>query len=278
MITLKTPDYYSLQSTVLSHGWVNLAPYSWDHSGGILMRDEYLPNDKITVKLHIKQTRKNKVSVWFRSPAPVSKDSKKYVVSRVQRALCLDVNTKDIYTHARRLDADISGCIRNGGGRFLRGMTLFEDVVKTLLTTNASWSFTKLMVKNLIAHYGTQGSFPSPDNLITASVADLRAKIKMGYRARYLSQIVSLFLSCSDESEIVHGKIPGLGKYGITHVRVLNGDYSAIPIDSEVRDYCSANFSIHADSDIVRHYSRWGKYMFIGYKLERHVKGTNWIG
>ena len=35
---------FSLRKTVLSHGWVNLPPYSYDYKNNVLNRTEYVNN------------------------------------------------------------------------------------------------------------------------------------------------------------------------------------------------------------------------------------------
>ena len=48
-----------------------------------------------------------------------------------------------------------------GSGRLLRCASLFEDLVKLVLTTNCSWALTTRMVDGLVEHYGDR----APDGL-----------------------------------------------------------------------------------------------------------------
>lgn len=61
-----------------------------------------------------------------------------------------------------------------GAGRIVRSPTVFEDVVKTLCTTNCSWGATQRMVGALLEHLGRRApgscpagaagrAFPTPD-------------------------------------------------------------------------------------------------------------------
>ncbi len=70
--------------------------------------------------------------------------------------------------HMFRLDEDLSGfyaicaadgelgwCV-DGAGRMLRAPTVFEDVVKTICTTNTSWSGTTKMTTALVENLGIE--------------------------------------------------------------------------------------------------------------------------
>jgi N-glycosylase/DNA lyase len=70
--------------------------------------------------------------------------------------------------HMLRLDADLSGFyaaarddpdldwVRTGAGRMLRSPTVFEDVVKTICTTNCTWSATVRMTTALVENLGVE--------------------------------------------------------------------------------------------------------------------------
>jgi hypothetical protein len=72
-------------------------------------------------------------------------------------------------------------------GRVLRSPTFFEDVLKTILTTNALWGATKRMNLNLIETFGTAAdgstskAFHRPERLAASTPAVLRAKVRVGY-------------------------------------------------------------------------------------------------
>ena len=77
-------------------------------------------------------------------------------------------------------------------GALLRCATVFEDVVKTICTTNCSWRNTKLMVTNLCRMFGSRCpgdgeafTFPTPERLAVVTVDDLK-EAKLGFRARYI--------------------------------------------------------------------------------------------
>lgn len=50
-------------------------------------------------------------------------------------------------------EPDLAWVVR-GAGRMIRSPTVFEDVVKTICTTNCAWSATIRMVSALVEHLG----------------------------------------------------------------------------------------------------------------------------
>ncbi len=72
--------------------------------------------------------------------------------------------------HMLRLDEDLSAFyamaaadpvlawVPNGAGRMLRSPTVFEDLVKTICTTNCTWSATVRMVTALGGHARRRGT------------------------------------------------------------------------------------------------------------------------
>jgi len=257
---LETAPCYSLKLTVLSHGWAYLAPYCWDAAAGRLSRVESFPSTRRTVVLAVRQRSRRKLDVT--ASRKLSPAEQSLAAERLSRALQTGMKTSEAAAVARKRDPAVAALLRRGAGRLLRGATLFEDCVKTLCTTNASWAFTQQMVANLIRHYGTGGAFPSPEALGRATEGELRKRVRMGYRAAFLRKMVQLFLAAEREEDVLEGPIPGLGPYGFAHLRVLEGDYSVLPIDSEVRAYCREAFGCRTDREIHRRYEPWSRFAF----------------
>jgi 3-methyladenine DNA glycosylase/8-oxoguanine DNA glycosylase len=95
--------------------------------------------------------------------------------------LALDQEFSDFYALAEA-EPKLAHVVSQAAGRLLRAPTLFEDMVKTILTTNTTWSGTKRMVRSLVTRYGTpspanpeQRAFPAPEKLAAASPEALRA-------------------------------------------------------------------------------------------------------
>ena len=70
--------------------------------------------------------------------------------------------------------------------------------------------------------------------------------------------------------------LKGIGPYAAAHCRILLGDYSRLAIDSEVAEFAVKILGLPVDK-ISSHYDSWGKYRFLGYKLNRIIDRNNWI-
>jgi N-glycosylase/DNA lyase len=87
--------------------------------------------------------------------------------------------------------------VGRGAGRVLRCPTVFEDVVKTILTTNTLWGGTIRMAASLVELYGEAApdgpasggspnrAFPTPEQLAALDAERLRQEARLGYRAPY---------------------------------------------------------------------------------------------
>src|SRR4030042_333168 len=86
--------------------------------------------------------------------------------------------------------------VERQAGRVLRSPTLFEDVIRTLLTTNTLWKHTLRMCRELTTRYGEplpcdaeQHTFPTPERLAEVDEPTLREACRMGYRAPYVNEL-----------------------------------------------------------------------------------------
>ena len=275
-LSIRPVEPYSLNLTVLSHGWVNLLPFSWDSSREILYRQEYVSQEDVTVAIEIRQKLSGHLAAKIATPSPLKKSSVLSLSRLIRRSLSTDVDLTRVRQIATNLDPAISELLESGGGRLLLGYSPFEDVVKTLFTTNASWGFTQKMTERLVEVCGKNRAFPTPEQVLFLNEQELRSKCRLGYRAKYLLDIARLFHKNGNPELLV--KFAGLGSYGMAHVHMLSGDYRRVPIDSEVRSYSRNSLALESDSEIEEHFRPWGDYAFLGYKLGRIARNSNWIG
>ncbi len=93
-----------------------------------------------------------------------------------------------------------------GAGRSVRCPTVFEDVVKTICTTNCALSATRRMVGALVEHLGepatgveTHGAlgraFPTPRAMADAGEDFYRQVARAGYRGAYLISLARKVLT-----------------------------------------------------------------------------------
>ena len=115
-----------------------------------------------------------------------------------------------VIRHMLRLDEDFSAFYlvaaadpalawaAAGAGRMLRSPTVFEDLVKTICTTNCTWSATVRMVTALVGVLGTPAgdsperrAFPTPEAMAEAGEDFYTDIAKTGYRGPYLRTIAA---------------------------------------------------------------------------------------
>jgi hypothetical protein len=107
------------------------------------------------------------------------------LLATCRQMLRLDDDLSRFYLVAAA-DPDIAWAT-TGAGRMLRSPTVFEDVIKTICTTNCSWSGTERMVAALVRHLGSpdgcgQHAFPSPGAMTKADPEFYREVARTGYR------------------------------------------------------------------------------------------------
>lgn len=169
--------------------------------------------------------------------------------------------------HMLRLDEDLSPFYRvaavdpalawviAGSGRMLRSPTVFEDLVKTICTTNCAWSATVRMVTALVGELGTPAAgaperraFPSPATLADAGDGFFRDVVRAGYRGPYLRTLADDVASGRLDLEALGDpalhdqevadrllQIAGVGPYATAHMMMLLGRYGQLILDSWTR-------------------------------------------
>jgi N-glycosylase/DNA lyase len=210
--------------------------------------------------------------------------------------------------HVLRLDADLStfyeaaatdpelAWATGGAGRMVQSPTVFEDVVKTVCTTNCAWSATRRMVTAIVADLGeaapgapAQGpagrAFPTPLAMAEAGEAFYRDVARAGYRGAYL---VSLSRSVAAgqldlewfgratpdelpdaELEARLLELPGVGPYAAAHIMMTLGRYHRLILDSWTRPTYAKMVGRRyvADSTIERRFGRFGPYAGLAFWL-----------
>ena len=132
----------------------------------------------------------------------------------------------------------------------LRSPTVFEDVVKTVCTTNCAWSGTVRMVTALVEHLGVEGrTFPDPVAMAEAPDDFYADVARAGYRGPYLRAIAAAVADGTLDLEALDGRsdlpdeevaerllaLPGVGPYAAAHIMMLLGRYGRLILDSWTR-------------------------------------------
>ena len=231
-----------LRRTLASHGVADLPPNEVDARAGTLTTTLALPRGATTVR--VSPGREGFARVEGRGPSTGT-------VEAVRHLLRLDADLSAFYAVAAA-DPELSWAAA-GSGRLLRSPTVFEDVVKTICTTNCAWSATVRMTTALVEHLGAEApdgrrAFPTPSALAVADETFYRDIVRAGYRGPYLRSLAEsvaegrLDLEALNDPELGDDEVaerllalPGCGPYAAAHVMMLLGRYSRLVLDSWTR-------------------------------------------
>ena len=213
------------------------------------------------------------------------------VVAAVKHQFSLDRDLSEFYRLAEQ-DPELSWAV-SGAGRMIRGSTVFEDVVKTICTTNCSWAATTRMVTALVQHLGERAhgaptagwrgrAFPTPAAMAVASDDFYRRVAGAGYRGPYLREVArrvsedGLDLEAladgtlaDDEVMAALHALPGVGPYAAAHIGLMLGRYSTLILDSWTRPTYARLVGRRSVSDrsIIRRFKRYGRYAGLAFWL-----------
>jgi 3-methyladenine DNA glycosylase/8-oxoguanine DNA glycosylase len=281
-----------LWRTINSHGLVALPPMRIDEQARALEVTLPLPGGRPrTVLVSEGGGDTARVAVQGRRP---SARQGEHILEAVAHVLRLDEDLSAFYALAAA-DPDLSWSAR-GAGRMIRSPTVFEDVVKTICTTNCTWSATERMVGALVEHLGVPAAgarkngayghaFPSPEAMAGADEAFYRGVVRAGYRGAYLRSLAASVVEGSVDLEEL-GRVgpedlpdeelaarllalPGVGPYAAAHIMMMLGRYSRLVLDSWTRPkYARLNGGRPLkDATIERRFRRYGSYAGLAFWL-----------
>lgn len=240
------PPGLVLDRVARSHGWVALPPFGYDGDEQHLFAAVAVASGTVTARVD---------SSWT-----VTTD----------RALA-ETGHRHLHTVLRwclGLDDDVTGAPPTVlVTRMLRSATVWEDLAKTLMTTNCSFSATTGMVGRLVETLGTAGTFPSPEAVVDAGLEPLRGVVRMGYRAPSLLGLAAAIGEGREDPEswrhlpddaivAAVAALPGFGRYSAEGMLGLLGRPRGLAVDSWIRARlggCSA-------AEIARRYDGYGAW------------------
>ena len=230
--------------TVLSHGVAHLPPNVVADDGSSL--ETVLPAGGRAWIVRVLPDGVQRARLEAATDAPVDE-----LAVVVRHMLRLDEDMSGFYARAAE-DADL-GWVAAGAGRMLRSPTVFEDLVKTICTTNCTWSATVRMVTALVDDLGIEAeagrrTFPTPAAMAEAGDAFYAGVAKAGYRGPYLRSIAAdvaegrLDLEALGDPALPDTEVterllalPGVGPYACAHMMMLLGRYRQLILDSWTR-------------------------------------------
>ena len=269
--------------TIVSHGVAELPPNRVTLETRTLETTLAVGNSARTVRLTA-QDGKLLVDVLAGRAGTRIRDS---LASAVAHMFRLDEDLSAFYA-VTRTDVELSWC-GQGAGRMLRAPTVFEDVVKTICTTNTAWSGTRKMTAALVDGLGVEApggrrAFPNAEAMAEADERFYRDVVRAGYRGPYLKTLATDVASGTvdleeltdpelpdDEAAARLLALPGVGPYAAAHVMLTSlGRYSRLVLDSWTRPtYCklAGAKSTLKDATIERRFRRYGDWAGLAFWL-----------
>ena len=268
------PADFSFVSTVYSHGWCELAPFHVDAENWRLST-VFLDRNENAVPAVISEENE-----LIRIDLAVAGFDAAQVASDTRHILRLEDDMNGLYEAVAKHER-LQWIGERRAGRMLRSVTVYEDLVKTICTTNCSWALTKKMVSNLVEKLGTPAvngkrAFPTPEAMASVSADFYRDEIRAGYRSPYFVEMAETVASgkldpqawlISDlptpELKKEMKKVKGVGDYAAENLLKLIGRYDGLALDSWLRSQFYKNHNkekVCPDNKIERHYKKFGKW------------------
>jgi N-glycosylase/DNA lyase len=238
--------------TLLSHGVADLPPNQIADDGSELQTVLEVDGRAWVVRLHSPASGKARLGSVDGGRVPPA-GARAQLLQTVRHMLRLDEDLSEFYSVAAQEPA--LAWVAAGAGRMLRSPSVFEDVVKTICTTNCTWSATERMVGALVRELGTeavgapnQRAFPSPTAVAQADESFFRDVAKAGYRGAYLRGLATdvakgrLDLEELNDPQLSDAEVSerllalaGVGPYAVAHMMMLLGRYRPLILDSWTR-------------------------------------------
>lgn len=286
-ITLIVPKDFNFWSTVWTSGWCGLTPFSFNEGKQTLTRVQMLASEKI-VKATTTQDRRGQLVILAESHKMLDRADVEELENVVRMCLRVDEYVSSFYEMLEGYPR-FNWIKEIGAGRSVRSPTVFEDVAKTICSTNCSWALTKAVSRRLCSKLGEHFSedfytFPAPQQMASKTEGFIKTEIKAGYRSPYLFELACKIVdgqldveswknspldSATLKLEIM--KIKGVGNYAADNILKLLGRYEFLALDSWFRKRFS---KIHKegetalDEEIEEFYAPFGRWKGLVFGLD----------
>lgn len=263
-----------LRRTIRSHGLASLPPFVPAADSRSLRFVATGPGPPVTVEVA------EQAPGWA-----LVRPGGDHALTAVRRVLRMDEDLSGFYELAAG-DPQMAW-VTAGAGRLVRSPTVFEDVVKTICTTNCAWSATVRMVGAIVSHLGEPvagggdgppaRAFPTPAAMVAAGPSFYADVARTGYRGRYLLALARDAAEGRVDLEgwarAGHAELPdeqlearlrtlaGVGPYAAAHMLLLLGRYGHFVFDSWTRPtYARISGRAADDAGIRRRFRRYGRW------------------
>src|SRR5215469_1947269 len=259
--------------TILSHGLAGLAPGNVGANNDFYTYTIRLNDDIETLHFSAEGDR-----LVVGTTKTLPKRDRGIVERMARNMFHLNANLAPFYELIHD-DAELSWA-RIGAGRFLASPTVFEDVIRTICTTNCAWSGTERMIEALVTLGG--GAFPDATTLAKTTERWFAEVGRMGYRGPYVKAIAKRVASGKldlesfrpgtlDDEEVEEAllELDGVGPYAAAHIMQLLGYHRKLIFDSWTRPKFKklAGKKQAKDSTIERRFARYKQFAGLAFWL-----------
>jgi len=281
-LNLKANPPFDFYAVVKSHGWYQLAPFTWEEETQTLhvvlrLQDNFITSVALTGEPG---------GVRATVPGRLTKPQEKALRATLSWMFNLEADYEEFYALADQ-EPRLAHCRAKAYGRLLRSGSLWEDVVKVMLTTNIQWAGTRRLAAQLVNYFGEpwpadpmRKAFPAPEKIARSRESTLR-KLGLGYRAPYLlklakgvaSGVIDLLSLVDEDRPTLEVRkdllaLPGIGPYAAATLLGFLGRYDFIGVDTEAVSAVSNGFfngQPIGEKEINAVFAKWGKYKALAF-------------
>ena len=275
---LEPPPHFDFRSVIHSHGWWRLPPFQYDETKRALSRVDRLASGRLLRYTLVEED--GALFLWLEEGLNAAEETELRAI--VARILSWELDLAPFYEYLSN-HPDYAWVLLRALGRKLKAATVWEDAVKTLLTTNTNWAMTIQMATRLAglgSRLGERQAFPTPAELVTLGEEAVADAVRAGYRNAYLFELATrlaggeldleAWLADDGDDETLYRRLrslKGFGDYAVSSLMRIYGRYGYLCIDSIARS-ChralhpkSEDLSARAlDAAIRAHYTPHGKW------------------
>jgi 3-methyladenine DNA glycosylase/8-oxoguanine DNA glycosylase len=275
--TLPARKPFNFLSVVNSHGWVQLAPFDFEEETNTLLYIVQLANGRV-VELKLREAEDGVVI----ETEKLDKAEREEAADKVTWMFGLDMDFSRFYRVSRG-EPKLARAKKRALGRVLRSPTVFEDVIKTILTTNTLWGATKNMTRKLVQQFGAPSeghtekrAFPRPESIAASGPEVLKETVRVGYRAPAIHQLAVRVASGKLDLESLKTStmstlelrkqlltINGIGPYAAANLLMILGRHDFIPIDTYALKMVSHEWyegKPVTAKDVEQRFEEWGEF------------------
>ena len=246
---------FDLDVVLGGHGWVALAPHEYQrerrrlHSAVDLSTLAGGRGPVVDIELR-PGPKSNVLSAVVSGRRALERAQLELVRRALTKTLSLELDLNPFWRRCAQVPR-LRWVADQGAGRLMCSPTLFEDLLKLLMTTNCSWANTKSMVRRTTEALGRRApsgrrAFPGARTCAAQPESFWRDEIRTGYRAAHCKALAEGFATGELPESLDPAlptaelrrrllALPGFGPYAVGQALRLLGHFDDLALDSWVR-------------------------------------------